>query len=141
MTNKQTEARVSSFCCQNSTGSVCQVVSTEVVIQMILTYKIHCLRQVLYVRNKMKESSNEKLNEKFHNEQNTMKEEVLTDMPPSNKNECCSANNYEDVMDNYGEEEEEEIPGVKFVNYHDESQIHSVMRLVGKDLSEPYSGK
>lgn len=31
------------------------------------------------------------------------------------------------------------IPGIKFVNYRDESQIDCVMRLVGRDLSEPYS--
>ena len=33
------------------------------------------------------------------------------------------------------------IPGIKFINYRDESQIDSVMRLVGRDLSEPYSGE
>ena len=41
--------------------------------------------------------------------------------------------------------EEEEginaIDGIKFVNYEDESRLDSVMRLVGRDLSEPYSGK
>jgi hypothetical protein len=37
-------------------------------------------------------------------------------------------------------EDDERIPGIKFVNYRDESQLESVMRLVGKDLSEPYSG-
>ena len=31
------------------------------------------------------------------------------------------------------------IPGIKFVSYKDESQLAAVMRLVGKDLSEPYS--
>lgn len=31
------------------------------------------------------------------------------------------------------------IPGIKFVNYKDESQMDSVMKLVGRDLSEPYS--
>ena len=40
-----------------------------------------------------------------------------------------------------GDDENEKIPGIKFVNYRDESQLESVMRLVGKDLSEPYSGK
>lgn len=38
-------------------------------------------------------------------------------------------------------QEDEQIPGIKFVNYRDEAQIHSVMRLVGKDLSEPYSSE
>jgi peptide alpha-N-acetyltransferase len=33
----------------------------------------------------------------------------------------------------------EAIPGICFVNYQDESQLDAVMRLVGKDLSEPYS--
>ena len=33
------------------------------------------------------------------------------------------------------------IPGIKFINYRDESQIDSVMKLVGRDLSEPYSGE
>lgn len=37
------------------------------------------------------------------------------------------------------DEDDDEIPGIKFVNYRDESQLDSVMRLVGKDLSEPYS--
>ena len=36
---------------------------------------------------------------------------------------------------------DELIPGIKFVDYHDESQLQSVMKLVGKDLSEPYSSK
>jgi Acetyltransferases len=31
------------------------------------------------------------------------------------------------------------VPGIKFVNYRDESQIDHVIRLVGQDLSEPYS--
>ena len=47
-------------------------------------------------------------------------------------------------MYNFDDEEENSdqiIPGIKFVNYRDESQIHSVMRLVGKDLSEPYSSR
>lgn len=33
------------------------------------------------------------------------------------------------------------IPGIKFVNYKDESQMDSVMKLVGRDLSEPYSSE
>jgi peptide alpha-N-acetyltransferase len=37
------------------------------------------------------------------------------------------------------DDDEEAIPGIKFVNYRDESQLDSVMRLVGRDLSEPYS--
>lgn len=31
------------------------------------------------------------------------------------------------------------VPGINFVNYHDESQIDHVIKLVGQDLSEPYS--
>lgn len=34
---------------------------------------------------------------------------------------------------------EDEIEGIEFVNYKDESQLDSVMSLVGRDLSEPYS--
>ena len=34
-----------------------------------------------------------------------------------------------------------DIEGIEFVNYEDESRLESVMRLVGRDLSEPYSGK
>jgi len=41
--------------------------------------------------------------------------------------------------DNDNDEEGENIPGIQFVNYHDESQLDYVMRLVGTDLSEPYS--
>lgn len=37
-------------------------------------------------------------------------------------------------------DDDEIIEGINFVNYRDESQIESVMRLVGRDLSEPYSG-
>ena len=33
----------------------------------------------------------------------------------------------------------EEIPGIRFVDYPDESQLEAVMNLVGRDLSEPYS--
>ena len=35
----------------------------------------------------------------------------------------------------------DDIEGIKFMDYKDESQLDSVMRLVGRDLSEPYSGK
>mmetsp|Transcript_7992 Transcript_7992/g.10497 ORF Transcript_7992/g.10497 Transcript_7992/m.10497 type:complete len:189 (+) Transcript_7992:289-855(+) len=34
---------------------------------------------------------------------------------------------------------ESSIPGIRFVDYVDESQLHQVMDLVGRDLSEPYS--
>lgn len=33
------------------------------------------------------------------------------------------------------------IEGIDFVDYRDESLLHSVMSLVGRDLSEPYSSK
>lgn len=33
----------------------------------------------------------------------------------------------------------DEINGIRFVNYVDESQLDHVMSLVGRDLSEPYS--
>ena len=49
-----------------------------------------------------------------------------------------SFNDYDDDDDPI--EDDEYIPGIKFVNYKDESQLESVMKLVGKDLSEPYSG-
>lgn len=38
-------------------------------------------------------------------------------------------------------EDSDEIDGIKFVNYRDESDLASVMALVGRDLSEPYSSK
>ena len=38
-------------------------------------------------------------------------------------------------------DDETKIEGIDFVNYRDESDLASVMRLVGKDLSEPYSSK
>jgi hypothetical protein len=34
---------------------------------------------------------------------------------------------------------DEEIAGIRFVDYVDESQLEHVMSLVGRDLSEPYS--
>jgi hypothetical protein len=37
--------------------------------------------------------------------------------------------------------ENEVIPGIRFVDYVDESQLDQVMSLVGRDLSEPYSSK
>lgn len=36
---------------------------------------------------------------------------------------------------------EDEIEGIDFVDYQDENQLESVMSLVGRDLSEPYSSK
>ena len=61
------------------------------------------------------------------------------------KEECNSTKNtkLENPSYKYDDdpiEDDEQIPGIKFVNYHDESQLESVMKLVGKDLSEPYSG-
>ena len=35
----------------------------------------------------------------------------------------------------------DEIEGIVFVDYNDEAQLDSVMSLVGRDLSEPYSSK
>jgi hypothetical protein len=39
------------------------------------------------------------------------------------------------------DEDNESIEGIEFVDYMDESQLESVMELVGRDLSEPYSSK
>ena len=36
---------------------------------------------------------------------------------------------------------DEEIAGIRFVDYKDESQLEHVMSLVGRDLSEPYSSE
>lgn len=33
------------------------------------------------------------------------------------------------------------VKGIDLINYVDESQLEDVMRLVGQDLSEPYSSK
>ena len=33
------------------------------------------------------------------------------------------------------------VDGIDLINYVDESQLEDVMRLVGQDLSEPYSSK
>lgn len=35
---------------------------------------------------------------------------------------------------------DKEIEGIRFVDYANESQLDYVMSLVGRDLSEPYSG-
>mmetsp|Transcript_7783 Transcript_7783/g.14168 ORF Transcript_7783/g.14168 Transcript_7783/m.14168 type:complete len:186 (+) Transcript_7783:44-601(+) len=45
--------------------------------------------------------------------------------------------NKQDVTD--GKVSVDEIEGIEFIDYHDESQIDAVMSLVGRDLSEPYS--
>jgi peptide alpha-N-acetyltransferase len=37
--------------------------------------------------------------------------------------------------------DDDEIEGIRFVDYKDESQLDSVMSLVGRDLSEPYSSE
>lgn len=37
--------------------------------------------------------------------------------------------------------EDDEIEGIRFVDYTDESQLERVMSLVGRDLSEPYSSE
>ena len=37
--------------------------------------------------------------------------------------------------------DEEEIEGIEFVDYTDESQLEYVMDLVSRDLSEPYSSE
>jgi hypothetical protein len=34
-----------------------------------------------------------------------------------------------------------QVEGIKFMNYTDESQLGDIMRLVGRDLSEPYSSE
>jgi hypothetical protein len=39
------------------------------------------------------------------------------------------------------DDDDECIEGIRFVDYVDESQLHHVMNLVGRDLSEPYSSK
>ena len=36
---------------------------------------------------------------------------------------------------------DDEIDGIRFVDYEDESQLDRVMSLVGRDLSEPYSSE
>ena len=69
-----------------------------------------------------------------------------------NNDDTCALSN-KDVYDNKNgtsdrtknknaeEEEEERIPGIRFVDYRDESDLETVMRLVGRDLSEPYSSE
>lgn len=37
------------------------------------------------------------------------------------------------------DDDNDSIEGIEFVDYVDESQLESVMELVGRDLSEPYS--
>ena len=43
------------------------------------------------------------------------------------------------VSSDFGYDADETIEGIAFVDYRDESQLPDVMRLVGADLSEPYS--
>eukprot|EP00594_Rhizosolenia_setigera_P017982 CAMPEP_0178963154 /NCGR_PEP_ID=MMETSP0789-20121207/14840_1 /TAXON_ID=3005 /ORGANISM="Rhizosolenia setigera, Strain CCMP 1694" /LENGTH=268 /DNA_ID=CAMNT_0020647539 /DNA_START=76 /DNA_END=882 /DNA_ORIENTATION=- len=50
-----------------------------------------------------------------------------------------SNNNKNNHFDNEEEEEEDKIKGIKFVNYKNEEQLDTLMELVGRDLSEPYS--
>lgn len=45
------------------------------------------------------------------------------------------------VADTDADDDGTAIEGIRFVDYVDESQLHHVMNLVGRDLSEPYSGK
>lgn len=62
---------------------------------------------------------------------NTQEENPFTCLEPLSKLSIHS--NYED--EEYGEE----IDGITFVNYKNEAQLESLMELVGRDLSEPYS--
>lgn len=63
----------------------------------------------------------------------------------SNLKLCAlSINPIEGTSTSSTKEDEEDIMrinGIEFVNYTDESQLDEIMRLVGTDLSEPYSSK
>ncbi len=70
----------------------------------------------------------------------TKMEKAYLETFKANMNDNGNNNNPQKYFDNDDSDDDERIPGIKFVNYRDESQLHSVMTLVGKDLSEPYSG-
>ena len=60
--------------------------------------------------------------------------------PPTIRQNVCDDGNRDNVRCSDGHEDET-IPGIRFIDYRDESQLDAVMRLVGRDLSEPYSSK
>lgn len=43
------------------------------------------------------------------------------------------------IVESTGADADDDISGIRFVDYVDESQLEHVMSLVGRDLSEPYS--
>ena len=45
------------------------------------------------------------------------------------------------VIDDDGNDDNESVKGIEFVDYMAESQLESVMELEGRDLSEPHSSE
>ncbi len=98
----------------------------------------------------LNEETNDNFNEKTPLENEMQDKLILNNASSSSSCSTRNTNNNNDEemnlykqfnFDNDPVEDDEKIPGIKFVNYKDESQLNSVMGLVGKDLSEPYSGK
>ena len=83
-------------------------------------------------------TTQEMIQQKLHLNEQEEEEEEKDETVKTMK--TTSFNDYDDDDDDDPIEDDEYIPGIKFVNYKDESQLESVMKLVGKDLSEPYSG-
>lgn len=65
------------------------------------------------------------------------------EIPPLEKFSNLSLQHDDDSSSNnnnhFDNEEEDKIKGIKFVNYKNEEQLDTLMELVGRDLSEPYS--
>ena len=67
--------------------------------------------------------------------------QVLGNSVMSNPPEGNMHNNKRNFLNQANNNTHHQIPGIRFVDYQDEAQLHHVMSLVGRDLSEPYSSK
>ena len=65
-----------------------------------------------------------------------MKQETESSLPEQLLSELSINSRKEQI-----ELETLEVEGIEFLDYKDESQLNDIMRLVGRDLSEPYSSK
>ncbi|XP_028677137.1 N-alpha-acetyltransferase 30 [Erpetoichthys calabaricus] len=52
---------------------------------------------------------------------------------------CRNANSFPSVGDNFVDDDDEEEDRIQYVRYESELQMPDIMRLITKDLSEPYS--
>lgn len=85
----------------------------------------------------MNEDDSNTANSEFCNESDVLLEQLKTNLNLiSNHNvgddqPCCDFEPQVNFYDN--------LDSIEYVNYQDETQMHDIIRLIQKDLSEPYS--